>query len=53
MAEARDGMCQTCHVKLRPQMWVEIRQNETLFQCTACNRILYYEPPPPTVVIDP
>ena len=53
MAEARDGMCQTCHVKLRPQMWVEIRQNETLFQCAACNRILYYEPPPPTVVIDP
>ncbi|MGD8895878.1 MAG: C4-type zinc ribbon domain-containing protein [Acidobacteriota bacterium] len=53
MAEARDGMCQTCHVKLRPQMWVEVRQNETLFQCTACNRILYYEPPPPTVVIDP
>ena len=53
MAEARDGMCQTCHVKLRLQMWVEIRQNETLFQCASCNRILYYEPPPPTVVVDP
>ena len=53
LAEARDGMCQTCHVKLRPQMWVEVRQNETLFQCAACNRILYFEPPPPTVVVDP
>jgi predicted nucleic acid-binding Zn-ribbon protein len=53
MAEARDGMCQTCHVKLRPQMWVEVRQNENVFQCAACNRILYYEPPPPTVVVDP
>ena len=53
MAEARDGMCQTCHVKLRLQMWVEIRQNETLFQCASCNRILYYEPPPPSVVVDP
>jgi hypothetical protein len=53
MAEARDGMCQTCHVKLRPQMWVEVRQNENVFQCAACNRILYYEPPPPTVVVYP
>jgi predicted nucleic acid-binding Zn-ribbon protein len=53
MAEARDEMCQTCHVKLRLQMWVEIRHNEALYQCPACNRILYYEPPPPTVAFDP
>lgn len=53
VAEARDGLCQTCHVKLRPQMWVDLRHNETLFQCPACHRILYYEPPPPTVVTDP
>jgi predicted nucleic acid-binding Zn-ribbon protein len=53
LAEARDGMCQACHVKVRPQMWVEIRHNETLFQCAACSRILYYEPPPPTVAFDP
>jgi predicted nucleic acid-binding Zn-ribbon protein len=53
MAEARDGMCQTCHVKLRPQMWVDIRHNEDLVQCPACHRILYYEPPPPSVVVEP
>ncbi|MEE8217963.1 MAG: hypothetical protein V3S03_03265 [Vicinamibacteria bacterium] len=53
LAEARDGMCQACHLELRLQMWVEIRQNETVFQCAVCNRILYYEPPPPTVVADP
>jgi hypothetical protein len=53
MSEARDGMCQTCHVKLRPQMWVEVRLNEAVVQCAACNRILYYEPPPPTVVAEP
>ena len=41
--------CQTCHMKLRLQVWVELRQNEQLFQCESCNRILYYEPPPPTV----
>jgi uncharacterized protein len=52
VAEARDGMCQTCHVKVRPQLWVDLRRNEQLFQCPSCNRILYYEPPP-TVVADP
>ena len=53
VAEARDGECQTCHMKLRLQVWVELRQNEQLFQCESCNRILYYEPPPPTVVVEP
>jgi uncharacterized protein len=53
VAEARDAMCQTCHVKLRPQMWVELKLNDELFQCPSCLRILYYEPPPPTVVAEP
>ena len=49
VAEARDGVCQACHVKMRPQPWVELRQNEQLFQCEACSRILFYEPPPQVV----
>ena len=49
MAEARDGMCQACHVKMRPQVWVELRQNDQIFRCDACNRILYYDPPPTVV----
>jgi predicted nucleic acid-binding Zn-ribbon protein len=49
VAEARDGMCQACHVKLRLQVWVELKLGEQLFQCDACNRILYYEPPPTVV----
>jgi hypothetical protein len=53
VAEAREGMCQTCHVKVRPQVWVELRRNEQLFQCESCSRILFYEPPPPTVVVEP
>ncbi len=53
VAEARDGVCQTCHVRMRLQIWVEVRKNETLFQCESCNRVLYYEPPPPTVVAEP
>jgi predicted nucleic acid-binding Zn-ribbon protein len=53
MAEARDGMCQVCHVKLRLQMFVEIKRNEEIMQCPACNRILYYEPPVPVTVPQP
>ena len=53
VAEARDGVCQTCHVRMRLQIWVEIRKNEALFQCESCSRVLYYEPPPPTVVAEP
>jgi len=47
VAEARDGMCQVCHLKLRPQMYVDLKRNEDIVQCPACNRILHYEPPPP------
>jgi predicted nucleic acid-binding Zn-ribbon protein len=53
VAEAKDGHCQTCHVKLRVQVWVEVRKNETLIECDSCSRILYYEPPPPTVDVQP
>ena len=53
VAEARDGMCQACHVRLRVQIWVEVRKNAQLIQCESCSRIFYYEPPPPTVAIEP
>jgi hypothetical protein len=49
VAEARDGVCQACHVKMRPQPWVELRMSDQLFQCEACSRILYYDPPPTVV----
>src|SRR5678815_3455188 len=42
MAEARDGMCQVCHVKLRLQLYSDLKRNEEIVQCPACNRILYY-----------
>jgi len=53
VAEARDGMCQVCHVKLRLQMYAEIKRNEEIQQCPACNRILYYEPPPAAAGAEP
>jgi predicted nucleic acid-binding Zn-ribbon protein len=49
VAEARDGMCQSCHVRMRIQIWVEVRKNDQIFQCESCSRVVFYEPPPPTV----
>ena len=44
----RDGLCSACHVRLRPQVFQEIRRNDQIIQCASCNRILYYVPPPAT-----
>jgi predicted nucleic acid-binding Zn-ribbon protein len=53
VTEARDAVCEACHVKLRVQVWVEVRKNEQVLQCESCSRVLYYEPPPPTVPAEP
>ena len=44
IAEARDGMCTECHVRLRPQVFNTVRRNEEIVQCDSCNRILYFVP---------
>ena len=46
MAEARDGLCTVCHVRLRPQVFNEARRNEGIIQCDSCTRILYFVPVP-------
>jgi hypothetical protein len=46
MSAARDGHCTQCHVRLRPQVYNEVRRNETLIQCESCSRILYFTPAP-------
>ncbi len=50
VAEVKDSTCQLCHLKLRLQMFVELRHNEAIIQCPSCSRILYYEPTPTLVV---
>jgi len=47
LAEARDGHCTVCHVRLRPQVFNDVRRNDTLIQCESCSRILYFVPPAP------
>ena len=45
----RDGLCSVCHVRLRPQVFQQVRQNDAIIQCDSCQRIVYYVPPPPPV----
>jgi hypothetical protein len=46
VAEARDGVCTICHVRLRPQVFNTVRRNDAITQCDSCNRILYFVPAP-------
>ena len=46
MAEARDGLCTVCHVRLRPQVFNQARRNDSIIQCDSCTRILYFVPAP-------
>lgn len=43
ISEAKDGACSACRVKLRPQMFVDLKMHDdVVMQCPSCNRILYY-----------
>ena len=45
----RDGLCSLCHVRLRPYVFQQVRQNDAIIQCESCQRILYWIPPPPPI----
>ena len=44
VAQALDGICTICHVRLRPQVINNIRRNDSIIQCDSCQRILYFVP---------
>ena len=44
VAEAVDGICTICHVRLRPQVFNNVRRNDQIVQCDSCNRFLYFVP---------
>ena len=44
VAEARDGICTICHVRIRPQVFNTVRRNDEIVQCDHCQRILFYVP---------
>ena len=53
LAEARDGICTICHVRLRPQVFNNVRRNEEIIQCDSCNRILYFVAAPAAAAQNP
>jgi predicted nucleic acid-binding Zn-ribbon protein len=53
VAEARDGICTICHVRLRPQIFNTVRRNEEIIQCDTCQRILFFVPQPVASVTQP
>jgi len=41
VAEGVDGRCTACNVRLRPQIWVQVRNASQPQQCDACKRIVF------------
>ena len=52
LSQAIDGLCTECRVRLRPQVFSEVRRNDEIRQCDNCQRILYYIPPPPAAAVE-
>jgi predicted nucleic acid-binding Zn-ribbon protein len=42
VAQAVNGHCTICHVRLRPQVYNTILKNDTIVQCDHCQRVLYF-----------
>ena len=47
LAEAREEVCQVCLVRIRPQVFTELKRNDQIILCDSCHRILYYLPAEP------
>ena len=43
VAEARDGTCQGCRMRLPPQLYNQIQRHDSIHFCPNCQRILYHE----------
>lgn len=44
LSRAEDGICQSCFVRVRPQVFQEIKLASTVHYCSSCKRLLYHEP---------
>ena len=43
LAEARDYSCLACRMKIRPQVFNDIRRGDSIITCESCSRILYFK----------
>lgn len=41
LAEAREELCSLCHVRIRPQVYADLRQGVSIHACDSCSRILF------------
>ena len=46
IARAQGERCGACNVRLRPQLFEEVRTGEAILNCESCSRILFFEPEP-------
>jgi predicted nucleic acid-binding Zn-ribbon protein len=52
LSEAKDGACTMCHVKLRAQVYVDVKRNDAIITCSSCSRIMFFDAPPPQGAIE-
>jgi predicted nucleic acid-binding Zn-ribbon protein len=43
IAEARSESCSGCYMSIPPQVFVNVKKNESIITCPHCSRILYYK----------
>ncbi len=43
LAEARDYSCMACRMKIRPQVFSDIRRGDSIITCESCGRIFYFK----------
>jgi len=43
IVEARNESCSGCFMSIPPQVYVNVKKNESIITCPQCNRILYYK----------
>ena len=44
LAKSDNGTCMSCFVRVRPQVFQEVKTASAVHTCDSCRRFLYYEP---------
>lgn len=43
VVEVKNSVCQGCFLHIPPQLYVEVKLNQSIYHCPQCGRILYYK----------
>lgn len=44
VVSVQNEFCRGCHIRIPPQIFTEIRKNDSIIYCLSCQRILYWNP---------